>query len=70
VPEEPVCPGPSHGRGQHELVEEFDELVNIDVEPNVVLGAFAKNLLIDTEAVGSLPEVVGDGRIAPSNMER
>ena len=70
MPEKPVCPGPPHCRGQHQFVEKLDELTNPDVEPNVVLGAFTKNLLIDTDAVGSLPEVVGDRRIAPSNMER
>jgi len=63
-------PRPASPWGQHQFVDEPDELVNIDVESNVVLGAFAQNLLIDTDAVGSLPEVVGDRRIAPSNMER
>jgi hypothetical protein len=65
-----VCPRPPHFRGQHQFSEELDELTNLDVEPNVVLGVFATNLLIDTDAIGSLGEVVGDGRIAPSNMER
>ena len=60
-------PRPSSPWRQHEFVEELDELTNLDVEPDIILGALAKNLLIDTDAVGSLPEVVGDRRIAPSN---
>ena len=49
---------------------EDDVRFYVDVEPNVVLCTFAKILLIDADAVGSLLEVVGDRRIATSNVER
>jgi hypothetical protein len=67
---QPVHPGSPDLGWQYKLIEELTQLVGLDVETHVVLGALAQDLLIDAGPIATVGEVVRDGRPAPADMER
>ena len=50
-PAKPVGPSPPHSRLQHQLIPQLELLIGIDVTPDVILGALAQYLLVDTCSV-------------------
>jgi hypothetical protein len=70
VTPEPVGPRPPYGRWQDELVEQSAELLRIDAEADVVLGALTQHLLVDANRVCVVLEVLRDPRTAPADLER
>ena len=70
VTPKPVGPCPPNGRRQDELVPELAELVGVNVEADVVFGAFPKDLLVDARPVGAVGQVVGQRRSAPTDVAR
>lgn len=65
-------PGPSspHRRRKDQLIEQLRQPIRIHIEADVVDGPFTENLLVDTDAIGTVVEVVGDRRAAPPNVQR
>jgi hypothetical protein len=59
---EPAGPGAPNRGWQHELVEELAQLLGLDVEAHVLLGAFSQDLLVDAGTVRAVGQVVGYGR--------
>ena len=56
--------------GQHQLVPEIDEVTHANEPTDVVVVAFAKHLLVDTDAVLPIPHVINPRRTAPSDVKR
>ena len=67
---QPVHPGSPDLGWQYKVVEELAQLVGLDVETHVLLGALAQDLLIDAGPIATVGEVVRDGRPAPADVER
>jgi hypothetical protein len=69
VPSEPAGPRLAHRRREHELFPQVEKLVGVDVVADVVVGAFAKHLFVDTSTVGPVAQVAGEGWAASANVE-
>jgi hypothetical protein len=67
---QPTGPRVSDGGWEDELFPEVQKLVCVDVVPNVILGAFSQDLLVDSCTIGSIVEVVDHRCAAPPDVER
>ncbi len=67
---EPVDPCPADRGWQHELVEDVQQLVGVDEPPDIVVGAFAEDLLVHPRPIRSVRHVIGDNGLPPPNMQR
>lgn len=55
---------------QHELGPQVDQLVDLDVEPHIVLCAIGEDLLVDARTIARVREVVESRRSAPADPHR
>jgi hypothetical protein len=55
---DPRSPGIPDGRGKHQLVPELEQVVGLDVEPHLALGALPQNLLVDAGSIRRVVEIV------------
>ena len=68
MPLEPCLPGPPDPWRQDEAVPETKELVCVDVETDIVIGAFLEHKLIDASPVGGLSKIEGQVGTAPPDV--
>ena len=69
MPLEPVDPCPADRGWQHELVVHLQQIVKVDESPDIVVGAFAEDLLVHPTPIRSACHVIRDNRPAPPNMQ-
>src|SRR5205085_5506535 len=70
VASQPAGPCFSDCGRQDEFVPQLPQLVGVNVEAHVVLGALPEDLLVDAGPISSVVHVISDGWSAPANMER
>jgi hypothetical protein len=70
MPLEPVDPCPTDRGWQHELVEHVQQLVGVDESSDIVVGAFAEDLLVDPGTIRSVSHVINDSGLTPPDMQR
>jgi len=67
---EPVDPCPTDRGWQHELVEHVQQLVGVDESSDIVVGAFAEDLLVHPRTIRSVCHVVEDDGLTPPDVQR
>jgi hypothetical protein len=64
----PRRPRSSNPRRQHDVIPQTEELINVDIKPNVSVSSFPENLLIHSGSINRVGEVVLQLRSAPSDV--
>lgn len=67
---EPIRPGTTNVRRQDQVVPQFQKMIDIDVEANVLSGSFSQYLFVDPGSVPAIIKVIRLGRAAPAHMHR
>jgi len=62
-------PRPAYSARQDQFVPEVEELIDLDVATNVIVGSLAEDLLVDPKPVVAPREVVHLRRPAPADVQ-
>lgn len=65
---EPSDPAPSDLGRKHQPIPKSEKLVDLDVEPDIVVGPLPENLLVDARPIDRVVQVIGERGAAPTNV--
>jgi hypothetical protein len=70
ISEKPGCPRPTHVVRQYQLIPKLEQLLDVNVIPNIRGGTFSQDLFVDARAVLTATKVIDLGGTTPADVKR